>query len=221
VKYLITFEKGEQARWLGHLDILRAFERAVRRADLPIAFSAGFNPREKIAFASALAVGVTGEAEPAVIELNGALSPGELVRRLNDRLPPGIQLRTAREIPDAGSRDLLNSFDRAEVRVLCVCAPGTAPAAAQGAVQNLLAQPELPIERAREGQVKKVDVRPYLHALAITGLEKDRLTFTMILAIGQEGSVRPAEIGALLAEALPGLTVRRIHRVRLFAGADG
>src|SRR5205823_11627002 len=57
MKYLITFEKGESARWLGHLDILRTFERAIRRAELPIAFSTGFNPREKIAFASALGVG--------------------------------------------------------------------------------------------------------------------------------------------------------------------
>ena len=47
MKYLITFEKGESVRWLGHLDILRTFERAIRRADLPIAFTAGFNPRER------------------------------------------------------------------------------------------------------------------------------------------------------------------------------
>ena len=45
MKFLLTFEKGETARWLGHLDILRTFERAIRRAELPIAFSAGFNPR--------------------------------------------------------------------------------------------------------------------------------------------------------------------------------
>jgi len=56
-KYLLTFEKAEPVRWLGHLDILRTFERAIRRAALPIAFSNGFNPRERIAFASALSTG--------------------------------------------------------------------------------------------------------------------------------------------------------------------
>ena len=70
MKYLVTFEKGESVRWLGHLDLLRTFERAIRRAELPIAFSAGFNPRERLAFASALGVGVTGEAELATIELD-------------------------------------------------------------------------------------------------------------------------------------------------------
>jgi len=53
-KYLFNFEKGESVRWLGHLDILRTFERAIRRAGLPIAFSNGFNPRERLVFASAL-----------------------------------------------------------------------------------------------------------------------------------------------------------------------
>src|SRR2546427_9894555 len=104
MKYLLTFEKGESARWLGHLDILRTFERAIRRAELPIAFSSGFNPREKLAFASALSVGVTGEAELATVELTDSVDPATLVENLNTKLPPGIQLKAAEEIPDAGSR---------------------------------------------------------------------------------------------------------------------
>src|SRR5437588_692687 len=111
MKYLITFEKGESVRWLGHLDILRTFERAIRRAAPPIAFTAGFNPREKLAFASALATGVTGAEEPATVELTDSLPPEEVVERLNANLPPGIRIRTALAIPDAGSRDLLNSYD--------------------------------------------------------------------------------------------------------------
>src|SRR5579871_2324438 len=98
MKYLITFEKGESARWLGHLDILRTFERAIRRADLPIAFSTGFNPHERIAFANALSVGVTGSEEPAILELTTPLDPEDLVGRLNEKLPPGIQLLSAREV---------------------------------------------------------------------------------------------------------------------------
>src|SRR5437588_10146928 len=100
MKYLVTFEKGEACRWLGHLDILRTFERAIRRAELPIAFSTGFNPREKLAFASALSVGVTGSAELATMELTAPVPSAELVGRLNDKLPPGIRLRSADEIPD-------------------------------------------------------------------------------------------------------------------------
>src|SRR6266700_2916279 len=103
MKYLITFEKGEPVRWLGHLDMLRTFERAIRRAELPIAFSTGFNPRERITFASALGVGVTGGAELMTIELTDTVEPPAIVADLNDKLPAGIQILEAREIPEVGS----------------------------------------------------------------------------------------------------------------------
>jgi radical SAM-linked protein len=215
MKYLITFEKGEPARWLGHLDILRTFERAIRRAELPIAFSAGFNPREKIAFASALSVGVTGEAELATLELTEPVAPDELAARLNAKLPPGIRLRAAEEIPDAGSRDLLNRFRLAELRVICVCPSGTTLEAAQRAADALLQRDRLLIEREREGRAKQMDLRPLLHSIRADDVSGGRLTFTMYFSLGAEGSARPAEVVALLAEILPGLTVRRVHRVRL------
>jgi radical SAM-linked protein len=88
-KYLLLFEKGESVRWLGHLDILRTFERAIRRAGLPIAFSQGFNPRERLAFASALSTGVTGAAERATLELTEPQQTDQIVAQLNAALPPG------------------------------------------------------------------------------------------------------------------------------------
>src|SRR5689334_5202192 len=124
-KYLLLFEKAESVRWLGHLDILRTFERAIRRAGLPIAFSNGFNPRERISFASALSTGVTGGAEPALLELTASLPVEILIRQLNDSLPPGIRIGTCEEVPEAGSRDVLNAFDRAEYSVVCACPTGT------------------------------------------------------------------------------------------------
>src|SRR5690349_7657199 len=115
MKYLLTFEKGEPVRWLRHLDMLRTFERTIRRAELPIAFSSGFNPRERITFASALGVGVTGGAELMTLEFTDSVDPPSIIASLNGKLPAGIRIPEASEIPDAGSRDLLNSFDRAEL----------------------------------------------------------------------------------------------------------
>lgn len=217
MKYLITFEKNEAARWLGHLDVLRTFERAIRRAELPVAYSTGFNPREKIAFASALGVGITGARELAALELTEPIDPCELVQRLNDTLPPGIRLLEAEVIAEEGSRDLLNRFDRAEMQVVCTCEPGMTLQAAQAAADSLLAQPHFEIEREREGRVKRIDVRPFIYSIEATELQDNRLTFTMLLSLGAEGSVRPAEIVSLLANELPGLRVRRMHRARLLA----
>lgn len=219
MKYLITFEKGDSARWLGHLDILRTFERAIRRADLPIAFTTGFNPRERIAFANALSVGVTGAEEPATLELTTSLPPEDIVQRLNTKLPPGIQLKSAEEIPDAGSRDLLNSYDRAELSVICDGPLETnlqpTRETLQAAANALLSESELIVEREREGKTKRVNIRPLIHSIIAEEAEGGRVRFTMILALGSEGTAKPAEIVGLLARQLPNLALRRVHRVRL------
>ena len=217
MKYLITFEKGDSARWLGHLDILRTFERAIRRADLPIAFSSGFNPRERISFASALPVGVTGSREPATIELTLPLDPQEIIQRLNEKLPPGIQLHTADLIASENSRDVMNALDRAEVEVTCLVNEETRLEDVGEAIKELMLKTELIVRREREKKVKMVDIRPYLHGIDLLGIEENRLKMVILFSLGAEGSARPSEVVEFLAEAAPGIAVRRVHRRRLLA----
>ena len=220
-KYLLIFEKSESVRWLGHLDILRTFERAIRRAGLPVAFSTGFNPRERIAFASALSTGVTAGAEPAVLELTDPVDPATLLSGLNTTLPPGIRIGACQEVPDVGSRDLLNSYDRADYEVVCACAPNTEEAEVSGAIDALLERPQWEIVRAREGRSRNLDIRPYLFALTLVpeSLTSNRLTLAMTVAIGEGGNAKPPEVVALLAEQIVGLTLRRSHRARLLSSA--
>ncbi len=216
-KYLYTFEKSEAVRWLGHLDILRTFERAIRRAQLPIAFSSGFNPRERLSFANALSTGVTGALEPAMLELTEPLPPDEIVRRLNEALPPGIRLHACELVPDAGSKDLLNAYDRAEYTVICGCSAEMTDEAAQAAIEKLLALPEITLVRERQGRTKTLDIRPYVHTLNLSpdGRTSNRAMFETVVALGESGNAKPTEVIQTLAGFLPGLTARRTHRVRL------
>ncbi len=163
---------------------------------------------------------MTGAEERATIELTESVTTESLIQRLNANLPPGIRLHAAEEIPDAGSRDLLNSFDRAELCVMCACSPDTALKTVQQAAEALLARPQIPVEREREGRTKLVDIRPLICSLHADGILEERLTLTMILTLGTEGTAKPAEIVALLAETVPGLTLRRVHRVRLLVAEE-
>ena len=79
----LQYSKGEEARFLSHLDLMRAMERALRRARLPLAFSEGYNPHPRVAYASALAVGVTSEGEYLDLELEEDLSAQEVVDALS------------------------------------------------------------------------------------------------------------------------------------------
>jgi radical SAM-linked protein len=216
-KYLFTFQKTETVRWLGHLDILRTFERAIRRAELPIAFSTGFNPRERLTFASALSTGVTGGAEPANLELTAEVPPDQIVTSLNAALPPAIQIGSCEEVPDAGSRDLLNAFDRADFEVICSYPPETDRAAISDAITALIASPQILVTREKEGRSKSIDIRPLIYQL---GLESDdpapdRVLLKMRLAVGEGGNARPSDVVNAIAEIVPGFALRKAHRVRL------
>ena len=224
-KYLFTFEKGESVRWLGHLDILRTFERAIRRAGLPVAFTNGFNPRERLAFASALSTGITGGAERASLELTDPLAPEDLIQRINLALPPGIRVLSSEMIPDVGFRDALNAFDRAEYTVVCGCAPDTVLTQVEEAVELLLASPQIEITRTKDGRSKVVNIRPSLYYLTVLpesaeSLGNSRLTLDMIVAQGEGGTAKPAEVVGALAASVPGLTSRRAHRVRLLSAEE-
>jgi radical SAM-linked protein len=221
-KYLLLFEKGESVRWLGHLDILRTFERAIRRAGLPIAFSQGFNPRERLAFASALSTGVTGAAERATLELTEPQQTDQIVAQLNAALPPGLRITQCEPLTDEEARSTLNRWDRAEYTVVCDCPAQTRHEDATGAVIALLARPQIPIEREREGKTKAVDLRPYLYALNVEpdSLTAERLTLRMAVGQGENGTARPQEVVAALAHLLPGLKARRVHRVRLLTSKE-
>lgn len=91
----IEYSKGEEVKYLSHRDLMRAFQRAIRRADLPIAFSQGFNPHMKISWGQALKVGATSEAEYAEFEFSTWVKPDELLARLNTTLPKGLAIMNA------------------------------------------------------------------------------------------------------------------------------
>ena len=218
-KFLLIFEKNEPVRWLGHLDILRTFERSIRRAGLPIAFSAGFNPRERLYFASALSTGITGCAEPMVLELKEPMLPLEILTSLNCALPPGIRIQECSEIPDAGSKDLLNTYDRAEYHVVVDAPDEQSAAVVREVINSVLELKEIPFIRAREGRSKTVDLRPYIFELELIDepLTNSRFTVRMVTAIGESGSAKPSEVISFMGTRLTNIKLRRAHRVQLIS----
>lgn len=94
----ITFSKTEAMRYTGHLDLQRAWERTVRRARLPLAYSQGFNPRPKINLAAALPLGYTSSCEIVEIWLERDLPLAQIEKSLNQAVPPGIEISRIWEI---------------------------------------------------------------------------------------------------------------------------
>ena len=93
--YRVKFTKGEEVKFIGHLDVMRLFQRAIKRAKLPVAYSKGFNPHQLLSFASPLTLGATSEGEYGDFEMAEKIEPEDITKKLNQTLPRGVKvLRT-------------------------------------------------------------------------------------------------------------------------------
>ena len=101
--YRLKFEKREEVKYIGHLDTMRTFTRCIKRTNLPIKFSSGFNPRVQLSFALPLAVGVTSECEYFDLELNGDVEPEEVIKELSQTMPSGFKILTCEKLNKAKS----------------------------------------------------------------------------------------------------------------------
>lgn len=202
------YTKGEPVKFVGHLDLARMWERALRRAGLPVAYSLGFNPQLRIQFASALPVGCSGAAEVADLWLDEPISPPEFTARVQPQLPPGVHVFDVHEVT-LELPSLQSQMHQADYTI-AVDVTGTAVNVA-AAVATFLAAPEVTRVRARDG--KPYDLRALVDDLQIQGVNQDGwVRLTTRLASRPSATGRPDE----LLEALGlGDLPRRIERTRL------
>ncbi|HTY45819.1 MAG TPA: TIGR03936 family radical SAM-associated protein [Patescibacteria group bacterium] len=94
-KVNFTFAKNGMMRFISHLDLMRAFTRALRRAGFPLKMTQGFNPHPKFSIKRALKLGIESDHEEATVTLTEPVDPKEFTRRLQEQLPEGIQIKAA------------------------------------------------------------------------------------------------------------------------------
>src|SRR5438876_10293717 len=95
----VTYERGEALRFVGHLDLMRFWERALRRAGLVVAYSEGFTPHPQIALGAPLPMGVTADDEMVDVFMAEPVATGAFSDRIAQQLPPGVVLRAVQEVP--------------------------------------------------------------------------------------------------------------------------
>jgi radical SAM-linked protein len=160
---VVRYAKRGKMRFASHRDVARAFERGVRRAGLPIAYSAGFTPHPKISYAGGAPTGVASEAEYLSLALTERQAETQVCRRLDAALPDGIDVIDVVEAGPGGSGETASraatAFGHLEVSEWRVVLPGVKPAAAQRAVAGFLALDGAPVERLTDKGVRRLDAR--------------------------------------------------------------
>jgi radical SAM-linked protein len=177
----IRFSKEDDLRWIGHRDLMRAFERIFRRAALPLGRSEGFHPKPRMTFPLPLAVGIAGDDEVMEFELAEELSAEEVEKRLAPQLPGGLKLHSVEILPPGAKKVRVTSA------TYCAPIPAALESGLADRIDRLLAQTACPI--ARSHGRSSVDIRPLLESLVFsTGV------LSMRLRIDQAGSAGPREV---------------------------
>ena len=206
----ITYRKGGPARYVAHLDVMRTWERAIRRAKLPLAYTQGFSPHARIALAAPLPVGTVGEREQMDVFMDEPVDAAEAQRRLAAALPPGLEAVAVEEV---GERlpSLQSSVRAARYEVRFDAAEVDA-GWLEARVRELLALETLDWEEQRPGseKVRRYDLRETVIALAVRPPggrregDRDALVLEMHLALEEAKTGRPASVlAALGVEASP------------------
>lgn len=211
----VVFRKRGVLQWVSHLDTMRAWERTLRRAGLPLVYTQGFSPHPRIALAAPLPVGFEGERELMDIWLDPALDPGLVHGRLEPQLAPGLEIVEVEEVAERlpSLQSLLRtacyrvSYDRAAVD----------PSALEARLATFLALESLSWEERRGDKSRTVDVREGVLEAALStepppggcsGVE-GIVVLTLRLSLDEGRGVRAQSVvGALGVEAEPLSMVR-------------
>jgi radical SAM-linked protein len=178
MRMALEFEKSGAAKYISHLDLQRAFSRAIRRSGAPVALSKGFNPHYVVSFASALALGIESECECVEMALDRDYSPEQFLDVMKKALPPGLVAKRAAQLRE-GAPKLAASVREAEYSVFF---ESDALDEIKIAACDIMKLDEVVI--SKDG--KDIDIRPMIFALEFEG----RLLI-MRLAAAPSGSLRP------------------------------
>lgn len=209
----LVFTRGSEIQYISHLDVMRMWERALRRARVPLAYSHGFNPQPRIALAAPLPVGVTSEGELMDVFLVESVPRREFLERVEPQLPAGVRVLETDEVSiNEPSLQSLVRFADYQVTVESKLSRDEV----EDRIRRLLSAKEVFRERRRDTRVRRYDLRPFIKSLAIKAWNTEQ-RLEMRLVNSPSGAARPDEV---LAELGLEHYLPQIRRLRLLLGSD-
>ena len=202
----VIFARDDRLKYLAHLELMRVWERACKRAGLPLAYSEGFSPRPRLAFAAPLAVGITSDCEQMDLSLREHRVVAEVGSALGAQLPGGLSIVRVSEI--AMALPSLQALVHAATYDVDVSDTRTADAW-RAAIEALLARDTIPWEHLRDTTVRRYDLRPLIFKITLVCTEAGRAVLRLRLRHDSSGAGRPEQVTRSLGVAEEPL---RIHR---------
>lgn len=195
----IWFEKKGMIRYISHLDLMRTVTRAIRRSEIPLWYTEGFNPHPYMTFSLPLSLGMESECESMDIKIEGDITDGEILEKLKAVMPDGINV-TAVTQPVSDPKEIAygeftldfdGKFDREK---------------AKEAINGLLSKDEIVIQKlGKKGHkkvMKEIDLKPLIFDPEITDTENGVRLFVRLPA-GSKSNINPSLLADLIGKEIP------------------
>ena len=212
----IKFRKNGVMKFIGHLDIMRYFQKAIRRAEIPIAFTSGYSPHMIMSFANPLGVGLTSDGEYFDIELTESIASKEAVRRLNEQMVDGMEIVSFVQIPDDKKSKGMSIVAGADY--LSSVKNGSLPEDLAEKLEAFYAQNEICVVKKTKKSEKEVDIRPMIYKLEC----RDGKIY-MRVAAGSVQNLKPELVTEAFVRYL-GMDAEEVtfthHRLETFAESE-
>lgn len=186
MKYRVKFTKGEEIKYIGHLDVMRLFQRAINRAMLPVAYSKGFNPHQQLAFANPLSLGMTSTAEYGDFEMTKEISESELVNKLNAQMPDGMNVLEAVRLAENAGKAMA---DVEAASYIAMLDERVTNEMLEKALPEFLSQKEILVMKKTKHNFKETDIRGDIFAME-NKTKSGNCRLFLFLAAGSERSVK-------------------------------
>lgn len=210
------FEKSGNAVFISHLDLMRLFQRAFKRAGLPLTHTQGYSPRPSVSIALPLSVGISSQCELLDFELTeNEVTYSEMIERLNAVLVDGVRIR---EIYSDGSKIKHLAFLDCEV---CLEYDAGIPADAEDLISQLFSRPGLLVEKSGKNGTIQQDIAPMIRSFAVERTDEHVLSIRTRICC-QNPSLNPNLIAAAICRYLPQLKpdFASCRRLELYDGND-
>ncbi len=206
--YLFKYSRGEEVKYISHLDFVRFIHRVMRRVDLPMEFSQGFNPHPIMTVAMPLAVGVTSDSEYMKIGIAGDFSPEEVKARVNEGMPRGFKILDVKI--DTEKKYDFKKLERAEYIVNIETDCDFSP-------EEFLGKESLTVMKKSKSGIREADIRPYIFSMEKLGRAEGALTLKMCVAAGNEYNLKPDTVIDAMKKYTDGFEADfyTVHRARM------
>ena len=201
------FSKKDDMVYVSHLDLVKFFGRAMRRANVPIAYSQGFNPHPIMSFATALGIGVASDAEYMDIQLDREIEAELFVKTVNDTLPKGLRILACKYI-DKSEKSLMSIVARSVYAIEIELGKIMSKENIEKEIDGFLKQDEIIYRKERKKKNKgkrykkiiEVDIRQSMCNIEVLSIAGKKVIIKMILAAGSENNLKPEVVITKLNE---------------------